>query len=53
MFLDSINVFFFSSLTFKAVEHLSVHERKDVILHNRADRVQSADIFINSLCQHR
>lgn len=52
MFLESINVFFFSSLAFKAIEHLSVHEKKDVILQNRADMVQYADIF-NSLCQHR
>lgn len=43
---------FFFSLAFKVIEHLSVHERKDVILHNRADMVQYADIF-NSLCQDR
>lgn len=45
-------MFFFPSLAFTTIEYLSVHERKDVILHNRADMLQYAVMF-NSLSPHR
>lgn len=46
-FLESINLFFFLfSLVFKTIEHLSVHERKEDILHNRAD-IMSMQWYLN------
>lgn len=40
---------FISSLAFQTIEHLSVHERKAVILHNRADMVLEYAVIFKCL----